>query len=84
MTEEKIFVGLKKIMATILKVDLEEIDQMANINSRLREDLGIDSVESLDFLTAMEALYEIEISDQEAASLETVSDAVKLILDKRS
>lgn len=84
MTEQKVFSELKKIMANILKVDIEEIDQMANANSKLRDDLGIDSVESLDFLTAVEALYQIDISDQEAAGLETVSDAIKLILDKTS
>ena len=50
MTDEEVFLELKKIMTTILKVGIEEIDQMANTNSNLREDLGIDSVESLDFL----------------------------------
>lgn len=81
--EEKIFIELKKIMATILKVDVEEIDQMASMESDLREDLGIDSVESLDFITAVESLYKIKVTDQEAPMLKSVRDAVGLILKKQ-
>ena len=81
--KEKLFSGLKRIMATLLKVDIEEIDQIANMSSKLRDDLGIDSVESLDFLTSIESLYSIQILDQEAAKLEKVSDVIDLILSKK-
>ena len=81
--EQIIFSDLKKIMATLLKTDLNKIDQMASLDSKLREDLGIDSVESLDFLTEIENVYSIHVLDQEAMKLERVSDVIKLILSKK-
>ena len=84
LSQEEIFSQLKQIMATLLKLDSKEIDQIATLNSKLRNDLGIDSVESLDFLTSIEKLFKIQISDQEAARLETVLDAIQLILRKNS
>ena len=84
LTEDQIFVGLKKIVSTLMKLDLEEVDRRARQNSNLRDDLGIDSVESLDFLTAIEDLYSIKISDEEAVALQTVADAITLIMKKKN
>jgi len=50
----------------------------------LREDLGIDSVESLDFLTAIESVFAITLTDDEAASLKTACNVIDLIIRKRS
>ena len=80
---EKIFLNLKEIMAVLLKVDIGEINAIANTNSALRDDLGIDSVEGLDFLTAIESSYSIHISDHDAAKLKTVSDVIDLIFSKK-
>jgi len=81
-TADNIFLNLKLIMANLLKTDLQEINQLATLNSKLRDDLGIDSVESLDFLASIEKTYSIQISDKEATKLERVSDAIDLILGK--
>lgn len=82
IAKEKIFCELIEIMATLLKLETTEIEQIAKIDSNLRDDLGIDSVESLDFLTSIEKLYSIKILDEEASKLTKVSDVIDLILKK--
>ncbi len=79
MDEESIFLNLKKIMASLLDLDLAEVNEMSTTESKLRDDLGIDSVESLDFLTEIENKYSIHISDEEGPLLVTVADVIKLI-----
>lgn len=83
LTTDQVFSDLKKIMATLLKKSLEEVEQMARYDSLLKDDLGIDSVESLDFLHALESFYSTAISDEEAARLEKVSDVIDLIISKK-
>ena len=41
---------------------------------RLREDLGIDSVDFLDFSFALEKAFDIEIKDEDAIKIKTVAD----------
>lgn len=84
LTENQIFSDMKKIMSKLLKMSVEEVDGIATVDSSLRDDLGIDSVESLDFLLALEKQYSIQIADDEAATLLTVRDAIDLIQKKVS
>ena len=82
LAEESIFSDLKKIMAELLKRDLAEIENLATTASNLRDDLGIDSVESLDFLYALENQYSVEIRDNEVEAIKTVRDVIDLIVKK--
>ncbi len=82
--QRAIFVKLKGVMAVILKLDISEVDGMAVVDSTLRDDLGIDSVESLDFLAAIENMFSISITDHEAPSLRTVQDVIDLIIKKQA
>lgn len=84
LTEDQVFVDLKTIVSKLMKLSLAEVDGRAHQNSNLRDDLGIDSVESLDFLTAVEELYSIKISDEEATTLQTVADVITLIMKKKN
>ena len=82
MEDEEIFKQLKEIMAKLLKRSYDEIDKKARTDSRLRDDLGIDSLESLDFLSAIEKGFSIEVKDSEIMELQTVSDVISLIREK--
>lgn len=79
---DQIFPSLKKIFAQLTKRSLTDIEAIASIESRLKEDLGIDSVESLDFLYSLESFFSIQISDEEAGRLQKVSDVISLIEKK--
>lgn len=84
MTADQAFIDIKEIAAKLLRISFDEINKMANPESLLKDDLGIDSVESLDLLHALESKYEIEIGDEEAARLKKVSDVIGLILKKKN
>ncbi len=47
------------------------------------KNLGIDSIDLLDFVVNLEKELKIEISDQELMEIEKVSDVVKLINSKK-
>ncbi len=83
-TQTAIFVKLKTVMATILKLDISEVDEMTSAKSSLKDDLGIDSVESLDFLASIENMFSITIFDHEAPDLRTVQDVIDLIIKKQT
>ena len=78
-----IFIKLKTIMAGILKIDPSGVNNLAGVNSFLKKDLGIDSVESLDFLAAIESVFSITILDSEATDLKTVQNVIDLIIKKQ-
>ena len=82
MEDETIFKPLKEIMARLLKRSYDEIDKKARTDSKLRDDLGIDSLESLDFLSAIEKGFSIEVKDSEIMELQTVADVISLIREK--
>ncbi|HVI42483.1 MAG TPA: acyl carrier protein [Anaerovoracaceae bacterium] len=46
---------------------------------RLKEDLGLDSIDFIDIVTMIEEKFQIEISDERFLDLETVGDVVKYI-----
>ena len=83
LTNEQIFTDLKDITAKLLRINFEDIEKIAHYDSTLKNDLGIDSVESLDLLHELETRYGIEINDAEAAKLEKVSDVIDLVLSKK-
>lgn len=83
LTEEQIFTDIKKITAKLLRVSDKEMEQMARLDSALRDELGLDSIESLDLRYSLESFYSLEISDEEAARLIKVSDVINLILEKK-
>lgn len=46
------------------------------------QDLNLDSIDSLELIMELEDIYDISISDADAAKLQTVNDAIKLVDQK--
>jgi acyl carrier protein len=53
-----------------------------SMNSNLSDDLGLDSLDTVELTLALEQTYSIEIPDSELEDLTTVGDAVSLIEKK--
>lgn len=53
-----------------------------NLESRLREDLHLNSLKTVDLIVSFEDIFDIAISDDDLATLVTVCDVVRAI-DKR-
>ena len=66
---------IKKMMSKHLGIDVETITEQLN----LIDDLGADSLDTVELVMAFEEEFGSEISDSEAEKILTVGDAVKFI-----
>lgn len=69
------FEDLKKILDEQLHLGGMEI----NLDSRIKEDLGADSLDILQLLMTIEEDHGITIPDEELATFETVGDIVNFL-----
>ena len=69
---------IKAIIAEQLGVKLEEVTAEASFI----DDLGADSLDTVELIMALEEEFNIEIPDEDAEKMTTVGDAVKYIDEK--
>jgi acyl carrier protein len=69
--EEKV----KQIVVEQLSVDEAEVTPSANFV----DDLGADSLDTVELVMAFEEAFEMEIPDEEAEKIKTVQDAIDYI-----
>ena len=70
--------AIKKAISEEFFVDENEITE----ESRLKEDLGIDSLESMQLILDMEQKFNIHVEDEEVMEIETVADVIALLEKK--
>jgi len=75
----QIFEEVKKIIVDQLGVD----DAQVTDNASFVEDLGADSLDTVELVMALEEKFGLEISDDDAEKLKTVKDAVEYISKKK-
>ena len=75
MTATNVESKVKGIIAEQLGVAEDEI----KITSSFIEDLGADSLDTVELVMAMEEEFEVEIPDEEAENIKTVQDAVNFV-----
>ena len=68
---------VKKVVAQQLKVNLEDITDASDFIN----DLGADSMASIELVAAFEAEFDIEMDEDAALNIKTVGKAVKFIED---
>ena len=66
---------VKKIVAEQLGVKLEEVTNSASFI----EDLGADSLDTVELVMALEEEFETEIPDEEAEKITTVQEAIDYV-----
>ena len=69
---------VKSIVADQLGVKIEEVKDGA----KFIDDLGADSLDTVELVMALEEEFGAEIPDEDAEKLTTVSEAVQYIQDK--
>jgi acyl carrier protein len=69
---------VKDIIAEELGVEREKLAADASF----MEDLGADSLDTVELVMAFEKEFDIDIPDEEAEKLRTVGDALKYLHDK--
>lgn len=78
MTEEEIVKQVKAIIVDKLGVEESEVTETANFTN----DLGADSLDTVELLMELERVFGIKIPDEETASIATVADAVAKVSEK--
>jgi acyl carrier protein len=69
--EEKV----KQIVAEQLGVDEGQVTETASF----MDDLGADSLDTVELVMALEEEFDIEISDEDAEKIQTVKDAISYV-----
>jgi acyl carrier protein len=71
---------IKTIIAEQLGVKPEEVTP----NASFVDDLGADSLDTVELIMALEVEFNVEIPDEDAEKMKTVGDAIKYIEEKAS
>jgi len=71
---------VKAIVAEQLVVKAEQVTSEASFV----DDLGADSLDTVELVMALEEEFEIEIPDEEAEKITTVQQAINYINDRRA
>jgi len=78
MSDGNILERLKKLIVELLEVEETKVVPEASFI----DDLGADSLDLIEFITAAEDAFGIEIPDEDAEKIQTVQDAVNYIESK--
>lgn len=78
MTEKNIEDKVRNIIVEQLGVNPEQVTPTASFI----EDLGADSLDTVELVMAFEEEFSVEVPDEDAEKLQTVGDVVKYIEDK--
>ena len=78
MTEEEIVKQVKAIIVDKLGVEESEVTETANFTN----DLGSDSLDTVELLMEFERVFGIKIPDEETSTIATVKDAIDKVKEK--
>jgi acyl carrier protein len=76
MTREEVLTLVREHLAEELEVDAAKIGE----ETRFKEDLDADSLDLYELVMELEDRYGISVSEEQAAKIATVGDAVEFVL----
>ena len=68
---------IKDVVARTLKIDMGRITD----DARFVEDLGAESIQSVELIAAFEEEFDVEMDEEAALAVKTVGNATKFIED---
>jgi len=69
---------VREHLSAELEIPLEQISEA----TRMREDLDADSLDLYELVMELEDTYGLSVSEEQAADIETVGDAVNFVSDR--
>jgi acyl carrier protein len=72
ITQEQLRNDLLKTLSKLAGIEIDQI----KAEDRLREDLGLDSLQSMELLSRISDLYELDLEVEDVMDVETVEDVV--------
>ena len=79
LTQEEVFEKVKKVIVEGLGVS----EDLVKMESSYTDDLGADSLDTVELVMALEEEFGTEIADEDAEKLTTVTKTVEFILSKK-
>jgi acyl carrier protein len=77
MTHEEVLTLVREHLAEELEVEAARIGE----GTRFKEDLDADSLDLYELVMELEDTYGISVSEEQAAKIQTVGDAVAFVLE---
>jgi acyl carrier protein len=77
MTRDEVMTKVRAHLAEELEVDPSRIEA----GTRFKEDLDADSLDLYELVMELEDGYGIRVSEEQAAQIKTVGDAVEFVID---
>jgi len=77
MTRDEVLGLVREHLSEELEVEADRINE----GTRFKDDLDADSLDLYELVMELEDRYGIRVSEQQAAQIETVGDAVSFVLD---
>ena len=75
LTQEEVFEKVKKVIVEGLGVS----EDLVKMESSYTDDLGADSLDTVELVMALEEEFETEIPDEEAEKITTVQNAIDYV-----
>jgi len=73
ITQQQLRADLLDILSKLAGIETDKISD----DDRLREDLGLDSLQSMELLSRISDQYELDLEVEDVMDVETVGDVVK-------
>ena len=80
MSVDEVYSRVRKIVSDQLGVE----DDKVTLEANFQNDLGADSLDTVELVMAFEEEFDLEIPDEDAEGIATVQDAVNYILSKKA
>ena len=78
MNRDEVMRKVREHLSTELEVPQDEISG----DTRFKDDLDADSLDLYELVMELEDTYGVKVSEEEAARIETVGDAVDFVADR--
>lgn len=78
LDREQVMTKAREHLAAELDLNIDEIGE----GTRLRDDLDADSLDLYELVMELEDTYGIKVTEEEAARIETVGDAVDFVVER--
>lgn len=75
---------IKDRVLKVIDKQLNKDTSQIKLDSRFAEDLGVDSLDRVELVMALEEEFGFEIADEEAEKIKTIEDAIKYVESQSS
>jgi acyl carrier protein len=79
LDRDQVMAKVREHLSAELEVDAARIQP----ETRFRDDLDADSLDLYELVMELEDTYGVSVSEEEAARIETVADAVEFVLERQ-